>query len=382
MHRSFLVEMRKSLLVLVPLIAHTTSALKLPRSTIAVAGANGRVGSMVCRELLRNHPQVTVRAIVRSASDPYQGYGRLSYEVGAEDGKMELAAAWEIGQDGRLGTMSMEFDEEVQGDYGLDRLEIREADLRYSRDVDECLSDVDAVVWCATAFNEARQRIPDRLDDAARAIDQRGMALFELRLGKALFGDAPKEDGSDQARREATRGKTADEDGLECALKTLGAARRRRKTLSELTGGSGAGGALATPLVLLSAAAALGYDEDMWGGAPRENEFGFRKRNGEALVRESGLPHVIVRSAAIDGLLVEDGLDVMSIDDPDAAAAGALAEGGEEAAGAVGVADKEARKRRIHPRDVARQLVSCLAPSSAAPRTSSRVVEVWTTTDA
>ena len=47
--------------LLLPLV----HSLQLPRCTIAVAGANGRVGSMVCRELLRNHPQVTVRALVR-----------------------------------------------------------------------------------------------------------------------------------------------------------------------------------------------------------------------------------------------------------------------------------------------------------------------------
>lgn len=363
----------------VTLLLHATTAFPLPRSTIAVAGANGRVGSMVCRELLRNHPQVTVRALVRSAKDPYQGYGRLSYEVGAEDGKMELNPAWRQDEDGRFGTMSMEFDEDVQANYGLDRLEIREADLRYSRDMDECLSDVDAVVWCATSFNEFRQRIPDRLDDAARAIDQRGMAFFELRLGKALFGEEEKEDGSDPARREATRGKTADEDGLQCALKVLGQSRRRKATLSQLVGGTPSGKGALTPLVLLSAASALGYDEDMWGGAPSENEFGFRKRNGEGFVRESGLPHAIVRSAAIDGLTVEEGLELNLIESPDEKQKEAVKEGGEEAAGAVGVADKEARKRRIHPRDVAKLLVSCLEEQDGgAEEGSGRVVEAWT----
>ena len=70
---------------------------------------------MVCRELLRNHPQVTVRALVRSASDPYQGYGRLSYEVGAEEGKMDIAPAWRIGDGGGFSeSVTVEFDEERQ----------------------------------------------------------------------------------------------------------------------------------------------------------------------------------------------------------------------------------------------------------------------------
>ena len=145
---------------------------------------------MVCRELLRNHKQVNVRALVRSASDPYKGYGRLSYEVGAEDGKMDLKAAWAMDDEtGRFAApQTMEFDPDVQSGYGLDRLELRECELRYPKDVDEALSGVDAVVWCASSFNAFRQRLPDRVDEAARSIDQRGMALFELRLGKALFG--------------------------------------------------------------------------------------------------------------------------------------------------------------------------------------------------
>ena len=92
------------LLRVVPMLCVATlgHTLTLPRVTIAVAGANGRVGSMVCRELLRNHPLVTVRALVRSASDPYQGYGRLSYEVGAEDGRMSLDSAFSLGGGGRF----------------------------------------------------------------------------------------------------------------------------------------------------------------------------------------------------------------------------------------------------------------------------------------
>eukprot|EP00966_Prymnesium_polylepis_P152358 3519199-Prymnesium_polylepis.1 len=131
---------------------------------------------MVCRELLRNHPLVTVRALVRSASDPYQGYGRLSYEVGAEDGKQDVRAAWSRDDEtGRFGQRSMEFDEEIQGGYGLDRLEIRECELRYQRDVDAALTDVDGVVYCASAFNSFRQRLPDRVDEAATKIADAGL---------------------------------------------------------------------------------------------------------------------------------------------------------------------------------------------------------------
>ena len=46
------------------------------------------------------------------------------------------------------------------------------------------------------------------------------------------------------------------------------------------------------------------------GWQVRENEFGYLKRQGEALLRSSGLGHVIVRSAQIDGSRVEEELPV------------------------------------------------------------------------
>ena len=41
----------------------------LPQCTVVVAGGNGRVGASVCRNLLRNHPLVSVRALIRNADD-------------------------------------------------------------------------------------------------------------------------------------------------------------------------------------------------------------------------------------------------------------------------------------------------------------------------
>ena len=360
--------------LLLPLV----HSLQLPRCTIAVAGANGRVGSMVCRELLRNHPQVTVRALVRSATDPYQGYGRLSYEVGAEEGKMDIAPAWRIGDGGGFSeSVTVEFDEERQSGYGLDRLEIFECELRYPKDVEQALGDVDAVVYCASAFNAFRQRLPDRLDDAANSIAKAGMNLFELRLGKALFGE-PDEDGSAKPRKEASQGKTADVEGLGNVLSTLSTTRRRRATLAELTGGGGGRGASKAalpPLVLLSSAAHLGYDDAGLPGSSdlRENEFGFRKRSGEEAVRDSKLPHVIVRSAAIDDAFTEEGLGVNVVADADRVDADAVKagvkKGAEGAKGAIGVgsaneADEE-KRRRIHPRDLATYLVGCLSGAAS-----------------
>jgi len=374
----------------------------LPRCTIAVAGANGRVGSAVCREILRSHPQVTVRALVRDAGNPWEGYGRLSYEVGAEEGKMDLRPAWALDEDGRFGQpASMEFDPDVQGNYGLDRLEIRECELRYRKDVDDVLSDVDAVVYCATAFNAFRQRLPDRLDEAGRGIAKTGMALFELRFGDALFGgggrrasDGQGDDAQDEIerRRREARDKTADVEGLELALQAVQRTQARRAALAELTGGSAAGARASLPFVLVSAAAALGYDEDRISGELQENEFGYRKRMAEASLRASSIPHLVIRSAAIDDLRVAEGLAVQVSQDvivaealsgsaqevtttiaQDAGDAGGGAGSGAgvaedaAAAGAVGVRQDDAKKRRIHPRDLARYIAQRLGEAGGAP---------------
>jgi hypothetical protein len=55
----------------------------LRNKRIMVAGANGRLGSMICRYLLRNHPEIKeVVAMVHTVGEAStRGYGRLSYEV-------------------------------------------------------------------------------------------------------------------------------------------------------------------------------------------------------------------------------------------------------------------------------------------------------------
>ena len=79
--------------------ARIKGARELAPCTVVVAGANGRVGSKVCTELLRKHSKVQVRAVVRSASR-LESYERLSYEVGAEDGRMSIRPAWQMGDGG------------------------------------------------------------------------------------------------------------------------------------------------------------------------------------------------------------------------------------------------------------------------------------------
>ena len=69
----------------------------LQNKRVLVVGANGRLGSMVCRYLLRSHPKTEVVACVHYVgenSPTARGYGQLSYEIGAEDGIGSIGTAW------------------------------------------------------------------------------------------------------------------------------------------------------------------------------------------------------------------------------------------------------------------------------------------------
>ena len=100
------------------------------------------------------------------------------------------------------------------------------------------LSDVDGVIYCASAFNAFRQRLPDRLDNAANAIAKTGMALFELRFGDALFGSGRRRSDGEgdeaneakKARQQAVKGKTADVEGLELVVQAVRRTQVRQAT--------------------------------------------------------------------------------------------------------------------------------------------------------
>jgi hypothetical protein len=98
---------------------------------ILVVGANGRLGSMVCRKLLRTYPEIkeliAMVHVVGENSETSRGYGRLSYEVGAEDGRGTINPAWDL-QDRNA---YFEFDEEVMSDYNLQKLRVVEGEVRF-----------------------------------------------------------------------------------------------------------------------------------------------------------------------------------------------------------------------------------------------------------
>ena len=87
---------------------------------VLIVGANGRLGSMVTRYILRNHPEVkeVVAAVHYVGEATTRGYGRLSYEVGAEDGIGTIGAAWSPEEERNA---RFEFSDEMK-DYNLQNL--------------------------------------------------------------------------------------------------------------------------------------------------------------------------------------------------------------------------------------------------------------------
>jgi hypothetical protein len=110
---------------------------------VLVAGANGRLGAQVVRELLRRG--CSVRATVRS-SDDVRDYERLSYEIGAEEGLGDIQAPWVRKTVEMSGTAEM-------ASYGLARLSIVDCNLMDPDAVARALRDVDSVFWCASDFD-------------------------------------------------------------------------------------------------------------------------------------------------------------------------------------------------------------------------------------
>ena len=131
--------------------------MSLRNKQVLVVGANGRVGSMVCRYLLRNHPQTKVVACchyIGEDSFTSRGYGRLSYEVGAEDGVGSIGPAWSSADER---TATFEYADYMK-DYQLQNLRLVECELLDPVQCTTICEGVDSVIWCATDFNGNQPR--------------------------------------------------------------------------------------------------------------------------------------------------------------------------------------------------------------------------------
>jgi nucleoside-diphosphate-sugar epimerase len=299
-------------------VEQVEEGMTLKRKRVLVVGANGRLGSMVCRNLLRNNPETEVVAAVHYVSEnssTSRGYGRLSYEVGAEDGVGSIGPAWS--SDDRTATFEYA---DYMKDYNLKNLRIVECELL---DPVQCMSiaeGCDAVVWCATDFDGNKPRA--------------------LGLDVALFFRAVAD--PDKGRVEV--------EGLQNMLGALKNAKQEKKYRT------GAGSAN-DPVSVVLVSTALDAFEDF------ETPFGsFKgiKQQGENMLKQDfpSLTHTVLRLGRFDDSFVEENLDVYL----------------EDSAGVKETEDKEKTKRLINRRDAAKAVVQALTSEGIAGKT----VEVWT----
>ena len=295
----------------------------LRNKKVLVVGANGRLGSMVCRYLLRNNPNTKVLAAVHYVGEATtRGYGRLSYEVGAEDGVGQIGAAWSEEKNA-----SFMYTDDMAG-YNLQNLRVIDVELL---DPVQCMTiteDVDSVIWCATDFNGNQPRAVSGLNLAFlfRAVAAPTKGRVEIEgltnvLGGLKNGKQSKSWGVRKSVDISSESKKASNDP--CSF------------------------------VLVSTAEDAFEDYITPFG-----DFKALKRDGERILQEyfPSLTFSILQMARYDENFVDEGLDIVF-----------------EESTSVGEG-KPIRKRRINRRDAARAAVDALTDESLF----GKKVEVYT----
>ena len=189
-----------------------SGTMTLRNKRVLVTGANGRLGSLVCRYLLRNHPEIgeVVAAVhvVSENSPTARGYGRLSYEVGAEDGIGSIGPAWSSAEER---TATFQFNGETMGGYNLNKLRIVECELLDTTQCNTICKNVDTVIWCATDFNGNTPRAVSGLNVAFlfRAVASPLKGRVEIEGVQNLLG-ALKLSRQEKKRRNNGRESTSD----------------------------------------------------------------------------------------------------------------------------------------------------------------------------
>jgi len=248
---------------------------------VLVLGANGRLGSMVTRHLLRSHPEVkeVVAAVHYVGQATTRGYGRLSYEVGAEDGVGTIGPAWSR-EDSNASFM---YDSQTMGGYNLNKLRLVEVELLDPVQVRTITEDVDAVIYCATDFEGNRPRAVASLNAAFlfRAVASPAKGRVEI-------------------------------EGVRNVLEGLAGNAADRKWKERLEPGVGAVGSKAksanpTQFVLVSIA------PDAFGGFETPlGEFNGMKRQGERIVMEEfpSVSYSVLQMGKFDDNFVEEGQEL------------------------------------------------------------------------
>lgn len=276
---------------------------------------------MVCRYLLRNNPNTKVLAAVHYVGDSSsRGYGRLSYEVGAEDGAGTIGAPWSEDRNA-----SFMYTDEMK-DYNLQNLRVVDVELL---DPVQCMTlteDVDSVIWCATDFNGNKPRAVSGLNVA-----------FLFRAVAA-----------------PTKGRVEIE-GLQNILGGLKNGKQNKRWNEEREGGQPISPNSNSPVSFVLVSAAEDAFDDF---ATPLGDFKAMKRDGERILREDfpSISHCILQMSRYDENFVDEDLEIQF---------------DENAATDDGV---EKRRRRINRRDAARIAVEAMTDENLL----GKKVEVYT----
>jgi len=303
----------------------------LKNKKVLVIGANGRLGSMVTRRLLRNHPEIgeVVAAVHYVGERSSRGYGRLSYEVGAEDGVGTIGAAWAPEEERNASFM---YSDEMK-DYNLQKLRVIDVELLDPAQCKLIVESIDSVVFCATDFN----------NNAPRSVSSLNLAF----LFRAVASP-------DKGRVEI--------EGLTNILGALKQSKLNRKKVAMLANGESSSSALQGPndpisVVLVSVSPnVFGEYETPFG------EFNAIKREGEKILSENfpSLTYTILQMGMYEDNFVGESLDILS-------EIVTMKEADE-------TEQKEKRRRKINRRDAARAVSDALLDDDLEGKT----VEVWT----
>jgi len=305
--------------------------MSLRKKRVLVVGANGRLGSMVCRYLLRTHPQTEVVACchyIGEDSPTSRGYGRLSYEVGAEDGVGSIGAAWSAEDR----TATFEYADYMK-DYNLGNLRLVECELL---DPVQCMTiceGVDSVIWCATDFNGNQPRAISGLNVAFlfRAIAAPTKGRVEIEGLRNLLGGL-KTQRQEKQRRQAYQGSTTELDTIPRALNVI--------------------------LVSTDPDAFEDFETPL-------GTFNGLKREGEDILKKEfpSLSYSILQMGRYDDNFVGEGLDIQMDDSSAPSPVGSDA-------------PKKRGRQKINRRDAARAAVEALTNDDLR----GKVVRVWTET--
>jgi len=326
--------------------ANNVKSLKNKR--ILILGANGRLGSMITRHLLRSHPELkeVVAAVHYVGQATTRGYGRLSYEVGAEDGIGTLGSAWS-GDDANA---SFEFDPEVMGGYNLDKLRLVEVELLDPVQVTTITEDVDAIIYCATDFEGNRPRAVASLN-----------AAFLFR-----------------AVASPTKGRVEIE-GVKNCLEGLVGSLNQKKWKEQLSGGAANSQSKSstdpTQFILVSTSPeAFGNFETPTG------EFNGLKRQGERMVMEEfpSVSYSVLQMGKFDDNFVEEGQEVQyAVAEEDTVVVDGVVNAKRSSSNG-----NDGMQKRINRRDAARAAVEALLDEELEGKkvqvyTAVRKTDIW-----